>query len=257
MHRDANRAIRRTTDTSLRLFTRIMEGDGATMAQLVDETGNAKSSVYNHLQTLRKHGFIAKEGGRYHVGVRMLAYAERARTRKPEYDVARDAVDDLVEQVGDETGFTVEENDRAVLLYNAANVRDATFQPGKIGPLHVTAAGKAMLATFEDERIADIVDSYSHVSPTEHTITETEALLEEIALVRERGYSVVDQEFVEGMRSIGVSVSYPDGRLLGALHISAPAYRESLATFRDAVVDTITATATDLEDTIANGGELR
>lgn len=253
MNRDADGATRRTTDISLSMFNRIMDGNGATMAQLVEETGNAKSSVYNHLQTLRDHGLVAKEGETYHVGVRTLAYAERARTRKPEYAVVRDAVDDLVDQAGDEAGFAVEENDRAVLLYNAANVGDSTFRPGEIGPMHATAAGKAMLATFDDERIVEIIDAHGRSAPTEHTITDRDELLEEIASIREQGYSIVDQEFVEGMRSIGVAVCYPDGRLLGALHISAPAYRESLAVFRDGVADTITAAAADLERAIADG----
>jgi len=255
MDRNPDGATRRTTDISLSVFDLIMDNNGATMAQLVEETGKAKSSVYNHLQTLRKHGLIAKEGETYHVGVRTLAYAERARTRKPEYDVVRDAVDRLVEQAGDEAGFAVEENDRAVLLYNAANVGDATFQPGEMGPMHATASGKAMLATFDDDRIETIIGSYSHASPTEHTITDKEQLLDEVAAIRERGYSVVDQEFVEGMRSIGVAVSYPNGRLLGALHISAPAYREALGAFRDAVADTIASVAAELEQAIADGIE--
>ncbi|PSP82501.1 IclR family transcriptional regulator [Halobacteriales archaeon QS_1_68_17] len=251
MERPNDGAILQTTDASLGIFARIKDRGGATLGQLVAETRRAKSSVYAHLQTLRANDLVTKEGETYHVGLRTLGYAEQARTRKPEYDLARAAVDDLVERVGDESGFAVEENGRAILLYNAANVGGATFRIGEDGPMHATASGQAMLAAYPDDRVAEILDYRGLSSPSERAITDRDALFDELEAIRSRGYSVVDQEFVEGMRSVGTAVRYPDGRVFGALHVSAPAYRESKDQFRDAVADVLLSAGEALESEIA------
>jgi len=88
--------VLRTTDTSLSILALVEDREGATLPELVDATGNAKSSVYAHLRTLRRHDLLTKEGETYHVGLRTLGYAEQARSRKPEYELAGRAVDDLV-----------------------------------------------------------------------------------------------------------------------------------------------------------------
>jgi DNA-binding IclR family transcriptional regulator len=246
METDPDAAVLRTTDTSLSILARIESERGTTLAELVDATGNARSSVYAHLQTLRKHGLVAKEGETYHVGLRLLGYGEHARTRKPEYDLARTAVDDLVERVGDESGFAVAENGRAVLLYNAANVSDATFRVGETGPMHATAAGRAMLATYPEDRVEAALTARGRPRPD-----DVETLRAELERTRRRGYAVVDQEYVEGMRSVGAAATYPDGRVFGALHASAPAYRDTLREFRESVADAVRSAAADLERSLA------
>jgi DNA-binding IclR family transcriptional regulator len=247
MDRATDPNVLQTTDTSLSILASIKSKGGATLAELVEETGQARSSAYSHLQTLREHDLVTKEGETYHVGLPLLGYGEHAKCRKPEYDLARSAVDDLVERVGDEAGFAVPENGRAVLLYNAANVSDATFQVGEVGPMHATASGKAMLAAYSDAEVESVLAKHGLSSEDERGIGDPDALWEELERTRHRGYSVVDEEYVGGMRSMGVAVPYPDGRVFGALHVSAPAYRGTLEEFRSSVEAVMLPAAEALE----------
>jgi IclR family acetate operon transcriptional repressor len=248
MHETDDANTLQTTEVSLELFDHIRERGGATLRQLTAATGLSKSSVYVHLSTLQTRDLVTKEGEQYHVGLRILEYAEKARRRKPEYDLARETVDDLLERLGEECGFAVEENGRTVLFYNATNTRQPTFYTGKTGPMHATAAGKAMLSAYSKDVVDQIIDSHGLSGETEKTITDRDELMDELETIRERGYAVIDEEFVEGMHSISVPVRYPNGQVFGALHVSAPAYRQDDQGLWQLGVDELRLAASNLED---------
>jgi DNA-binding IclR family transcriptional regulator len=112
---------------------------------------------------------------------------------------------------------------------------------GRYYYLHNSAVGKAILAALPETRVNEILDRWGLPAETEYTVTDRETLLEDIARTEERGYSVNDQEAVEGLRSVGVPVTAPHGGVLGALDISGPLYRlppnDELASMLQDVVD--------------------
>jgi len=60
---------------------------------------------------------------------------------------------------------------------------------------------------------------------TPNTITDRDALLEELELIRRRGYSIDNMEHEFGIKCVGVPVFKRDGSLLGAMSISGPSLR--------------------------------
>ncbi|RLM48441.1 IclR family transcriptional regulator, partial [Halobellus sp. Atlit-31R] len=106
---------------------------------------------------------------------------------------------------------------------------------------HNSSVSKANLAGFPDTSVNEILDRWGLPAETEYTITDRDALMEDIERTSERGYSVNDQEAVEGLRSVGVPVTAPHGGVLGALDISGPLYRlppnEELASMLQDVVE--------------------
>lgn len=241
------------TEKSVRILELVCERDGIRMSEICSELDLSKSGVYSHLQTLHKAGFIVKEGEQYFISVRMLWFAEHARARKDEYQLAREAVDRLVDQTGEEVTFAVPENYRPVVYYEALPTDDnLTFLPGKRTHMHDAAVGKVMLAEFDDSDIERAVDLWGLPESTENTISSKEALYEEVEQVRERGYATLDEEFANGLRSVAASVTYPDGRLFGALSIIAPVYRISIDTLESKLAPKIVAAAGELEAEIAD-----
>lgn len=241
------------TEKSVQILELICRCDGIRMSEICSKLDLSKSSVYSHLQTLHKAGFIVKEGEQYFISVRMLWFAEHARTRKDEYELARRKVDQLVEETGEEATFAVPENYRPVVYYRALPTDDnPTFLQGKRTHMHDAAVGKAMLAEFDNDEIERAVDLWGLPESTEHTITSKEALYEEVEQVRERGYATLDEEFANGLRSVAASVTYPEGRLFGALSIIAPAYRVSIDALETKLAPKVVATTTKLEEQVAD-----
>ncbi|GAB3670058.1 IclR family transcriptional regulator [Halopiger thermotolerans] len=223
----------KTTKTSFAIVRAIRDGDGdgATLNELADRLGLAKSTVHNHLHTLVDEGFLVREGDTYHVGLEFLPFGEHARHRNPLYAPARRRVYSLAEQTGNEADFIVEENGRAYSLEYAISEstrgvsESSPFRAGNRFHMHNCASGKAMLAAMSEDRVRSIVDRWGLPATTEQTITDESELFEELEAIRRRGYAVNDEELIEGYRSIGAAITGPDGDVFGAFTVGGPTYR--------------------------------
>lgn len=256
----------KTTERSFELVEHIQRRDGATLAELRDEFGLAKSTVYKHLSTLESHGYLEKEGEQYHVGLKFHHHGEYARLRKRGYRLAGRTVRNLADRTDEEADFVVENDGRTITVHESYHpqnsYRDDPFattsdlsHSGTYYHMHCTAAGKALLAEFPDDRVEAVIECWGLPARTEKTITDRAILREDLERTRDRGYAVAEEEYVDGLCAVGVAVSNPDGSPLGALGMSIPTYRresEGLETEAAAVVG---EAARDLETAIeADGG---
>jgi DNA-binding IclR family transcriptional regulator len=92
---------------------------------------------------------------------------------------------------------------------------------GSRGPLNCGGAGKAMLA-FMDETEREQVYAAPLEALTPYTITDPARLRAEIEKIRERGYSIDDQEVVVGVYCVAVPILDRMGRAAGAISVTGP-----------------------------------
>lgn len=262
---DADKRVK-TTDRSLDLIERVQDHEGCTLATLVDELGLAKSTVYKHLSTLESRGYLVKEGETYYLGLKFHHHGEHARLRKRGYRLAGLKVQQITEQTSEEGDFVVENDGRVITIhesYHPSNPyrsdpdssTDGLSSSGTYYYMHCTAGGKALLAEFSTERVEAIVEKWGLPRQTDRTLTTKRALFEDLGAIRDRGYSITDQEFVEGLRAIGVAVNGPDGSAIGALSMSIPTYRRSERDYEQEASRHLLEAAADIEETIATEGD--
>lgn len=256
----------KTTERSFEFVEHIQRRNGATLAELVSEFGLAKSTVYKHLSTLESLGYLAKEGERYHVGLKFHHHGEYARLRKRGYRLAGRTVRELAERTDEEADFVVENGGRTITVYESYHpqnsYRDDLFattsdlsHSGTYYHMHCTAGGKALLAVLSDERVDAIVDRWGLPARTGNTITDRATLREDLSRTRERGYAVADEEYVDGLCAVGVAVSNPDGSPLGALAMSVPTYRRESEEFRTEAPQVVIDAARELEEALEDDPE--
>lgn len=92
-------------------------------------------------------------------------------------------------------------------------------------PLYTTASGKAILAfsTGTDPYISGLPQRLHRVTP--YTLETREDVQRAIEETRARGYSVDEQENVEGVRCVGAPVLDGDGRAQAAIVVQVPTVR--------------------------------
>lgn len=252
----------KTTVRSLEIIDFIQKRDGCSLATLVDELGLAKSTVYKHLCTLENHGYLVKEDGTYHIGLKFHHRGEYARLRKRGYRLAGRTVHELAERTNEEVDFVVENDGRVITIHESYHPShtyhdDHGFsaedlsQTGTYYRMHYTAAGKALLSQSDTDRVESIIERWGLPKRTERTITTRPELYEELERIRERGYAIADEEYAAGLRAVGVAVKNPDGSLLGGLSMSVPTYRRESETFEEEASQLIREAAADLEDELA------
>jgi DNA-binding IclR family transcriptional regulator len=190
----------RTTENTIRMVAALKELDGAGVTELATHLSMSKSTVHDHLATLRRHDYVTKDGDAYEIGLGFFEMGEYARKRRQICEVARPEVTDLAEETGELANLLVEEHSRGVYLYRARGEKAVTLDThtGKRRYLHDTALGKAILAHLPDDRVREILDRHGLPAATPNTITDRERLHEELAEIRERGVAYCGQKRVGG-----------------------------------------------------------
>lgn len=244
----------KTTETVFAILEILKERDGARITEVAEALELAKSTVHRHLTTLVEREYAVKEGDVYHVSLRFIELGEHARDRKKGYQLARTNVEELATETDERVQFIVEEHGWAVYVHRALGSHGVQTDPGigKRIPLHATSAGKSILAYLPDDRVSWIIDQRGLPAITDHTITDREELFDDLESIREQGYSVNNQENVDGLRAIGVPVLRPDNRVLGALSVSGPTRRMKGDWFAHELPDLLLGTANELELNIAH-----
>jgi DNA-binding IclR family transcriptional regulator len=171
------------------------------------------------------------------------------RDRKSEYAFAKETVEKLAQETDERAQFVVEEQGKRIFIHTATGEHavQADGTVGRQGPLHCSAAGKAIMAELPESRITEIIENQGLPSVTENTITDKDTFYEELKEVRERGIAFSFEESTIGLRAIASSVKMPNGSLLGSLSVSGPAHRMDGDQFKKDLPSTVQAFAQELE----------
>lgn len=216
----------RATETSFRILDALRALDGAGVTELASYLKLPKSTVHNHLQTLRRSEYVTKQGSEYGVGLRFLQLGEYARDRRGIATIGPPEIEKLAEETREMANLLVEEHGRGVFLYRAkgADAVHMDTHAGKRVHLHTTGFGKSILAHLPEERVEAIFDRHGLPRVTPNTITDRSRLKEELDEIRKQGYAYDDEERLEGLRCIAAPIVV-DGDVLGAVSVSGPKSR--------------------------------
>ena len=239
----------KTTETAFAIIDALEKRNGARVSEVAGDLDLAKSTVYRHLTTLVEQEWAAKEGDIYHVGLRFVEIGEHARTRKKGYQMAGKKVEELAAETDERAQFIVEEHGEGVYIYRGIGSHAVRTDSGigKRVPLHAISAGKAILARMSEEKVDQILDRQGLPSLTPNTITTREKLFDEFESIRKQGYSVNNEENIEGLCAVGVPIKNKDGSALGALSVSGPTRRMKGPWFEQDLPDLLLGTANELE----------
>lgn len=239
----------KSTEKLFAIVEALRERDGARVTELADDLDMPKSTVHRHLRTLEELEYVMKTGDIYHVGAKFLHVGSAVRNRDEAYVRIKPKVKELAAQTQERAQFMIEEHGYMVYVHREFGeqaVRTNT-QLGKQMPIHATSGGKAILAEMPDERVEAIVERHGLPEITENTITDEEALYDELRRIEEDGVSYNDQEYIDGLRAVSVPILRPDGQVLGAIGISGPSHRLKGELYRQELPDKLLGVANEIE----------
>lgn len=214
-----------------RIVERLVEMKAASVRELASEFDMPLSTMYEYINTLETINYITKgSDGQYRVSSFFLEIGNQVRRNCDIYIVAEPEIRRLAEQTGEFAGLMIEEDNLGVLLSMKKGEKVKRLQvnrtyPGVKSRLNTTSYGKAILAQLSDEEIRDVINQYGLYPRTENTITELEPLLEEMELIRQRGYALDDEECFDGMRGIGVPIISKEDDLIAGIALYGPPNR--------------------------------
>jgi IclR family acetate operon transcriptional repressor len=201
-------------------------GAGASLASLAVAAGLSQPTTLRYVGTLVRTGMVEKDPaeGTYRLGLGFLLLWERAVGDLDPRQVAGPYMEALRDAYGETVVLAAFWRERLVLI-DAREGLHTIKMGARIGqevPLHSNGVGKAVLAHLDAGERSALLDAHELSPVTPNTIVDRAALEQELALVRERGYAIDDEESTVGLRCVAVPIFDRHGIPAFAISVSAP-----------------------------------
>lgn len=195
-----------------------------TIAELAGLSGVSRPTTHRLVHTLARDGYVEinAESGRVGIGLTVLPFASHALDRNRLRLESLPHLRALTERTQQRTNLGVLHRNQ--VLYLAGVERPSMpmvySRFGKTAPAHCSSLGKAILAYMPTEDVDEILRQRPLERFTETTITTRDALDEELAKTKRRGYAIDMGELRPQSICIAAPIFDEFDRPAGAIGIS-------------------------------------
>lgn len=217
-----------SVDNALRILQMLRDSGQARVSDVAAELGIARSTAHRLLAMLVYRDFaVQAEDRSYRPGPAVAAEPLRGEPAQRLRQVMRPHMEALCDQVGETINLVVRLGTQTRFLHTveSAHVLRVGDRQGTILPAWKTSGGKALLAELPDAQLTALLRGASGRPPEGMTAAERRSLVNELRLVRDRGYAENIEESESGVCAVGLCVRDKTGDPVAALSVSAPSVR--------------------------------
>ena len=179
-----------------------------TLTEISQLTQLPLSTCHRIIATLEQGGFVSRGSDKkYRVGTKLWTIAQHAPLTERLRESALPTLARLYEETGENVTLAVLDQGQALYVDRLVGERSipTVSRVGGHLPLHTTGVGKVLLA-FQPQHAIEQYLSRPLAQPTEKSLTNPQALREDLAQVKARGYSVTREEMSRGSGSVAVPI---------------------------------------------------
>jgi IclR family pca regulon transcriptional regulator len=199
---------------------------GLTLTEVAKRTGVSRATARRLLLTLTALGYAAQVGRQFTLRPKVLSLGLAYIASFSLPSLARPFMEELVEQVHESCSVSVLDGIDIVYVARVPSKRIMSIDIG-VGtrlPATITSMGRVLLAALPDDALQAVLAAARNQSrpsylPTNHALTDPEALAAAIRQCRQQGFAFVDQELEEGLRSIAVPIRDRNGLVVAAMNL--------------------------------------
>ena len=213
-------------DRGLEILSILERKNSASITELADELCINKSSASRLVDTLIQHDLVQRDSvtKKYRLGFRILQLGEGVKRRLNVVAIARPFLSRLCEQLNESVHLCTFNNN---MVYVVDQVRsdkpyNLSATVGLIEPMHSSSVGKCILAFKESEYTKKLLGNYEMKAFTPNTIVTKEALLKNLAEIREQGYALDSEEMAVGVWCIAAPIYNYKGNVQYSIGVSGP-----------------------------------
>jgi IclR family transcriptional regulator, acetate operon repressor len=232
----------RSVRTALSVFEAVAEHQPVGLSALARHLDLPKATVQRSLSTLAEAGWLVQDlldPGRWMVSARFAVLADASPVAQAVRAAARAPLADLRDQTGETVGLFTIDGDHMEMLdgIEGTHLVRAVARSGPL-PIHVSAAGRAMLACLPADQRRAAVERLARVRPadgggngkalpryTDRSALDVASLLVHIAEAERTGYAVVDGEYVPDVCGIGAAIRRSGGAPAAGIALLGPSHR--------------------------------
>jgi DNA-binding IclR family transcriptional regulator len=182
-----------------------------------------KSTTYNLLNTLVSVNYLERvEGELYALGTAIIGLTPNVRVNVELRDRAAPFLRKLADNTGESVYLTIRDGDHALYIYaiESSGRLLARTAVGVRAPLYCTSVGKAMLAFLPPDEVDTLYQEAGLTAYTDNTLTDLAALHDDLRAVRERGFSIDNQEHELNTYCLGAPLFDARSQIIGSCSVS-------------------------------------
>ena len=201
---------------------------GVTYSEIVAALDLPKSSVHRILKDLTDLGYLNfnLETKRYFGSLRLAALGAEVMSHFQLRDHVRPYLLDLHRETDHTSNLGILDGTMGVFV-DKIESKDFGIklfsEIGKTFPSHCTGLGKTLLAFSSEDTVAKLLEAPLEAI-TEKTITDPEKFRGELALIRDRGYAIDNEEITRGIMCVAAPVFGFNSEIICAISLTFPAY---------------------------------
>lgn len=199
-------------------------GGDATLSELATAADLPLPTIHRLLRTLVSLGYARQLANRrYALGPQLVRLGEVANRQFGR--IAMPQLKELVERLGETANLATIDGDRVIYVSQAPSPHAMRMftEVGRRSYMHSSGVGKAILSQLDDAEVREIVGRAGMPVATPHTLGTVDALLDDLATSRRRGYAIDDGEQEIGVRCYAMAV--PGMPIPTAVSVSGPVAR--------------------------------
>ena len=195
------------------------------VSEIAERTNMPRSTAHRWCLSLRQVGFLDQDRARdeYRLGMGLFQLGNIVLSSLDLHKEARPVVESLTEASREAVHLCVFDGIRMVFVSHTAGGRAGRNNSTTVleaSPCYCTSVGKAALAFQTDAVIQRTIDMGLQ-GFTRNTITDADALWEELRITRERGYSIDNGEMEPHVRCVGAPIRNASGNVVAAISVSS------------------------------------
>ncbi|MBF9050736.1 helix-turn-helix domain-containing protein [Roseobacter sp. HKCCD9010] len=224
-----------------------------TLSQVAAETGMSRATARRFLLTLVKEGYVVTDGKMFDLTPKVLDLGFSVLSTIGVWDRARPFMERLSDQTGESVSAAILDGLDVVYVagVQAHNIISVGITVGSRISAFYTANGRVLLAAQPEEHWDAIIKNAQLIPRTPRSVTKKAQFREILADVRQKGWSLVDQELELGLLSIAIPLHYRSGVLAGSINIAIPSVRATPEDMVEIYLPQLQDTADQIQKSLA------
>ncbi len=203
-----------SVECALDILEAFRDSEELTLNDFSQRVGFNKSRAFRLLYTLADRGYVerAHNGSHYKLGMKLFEYATHF--RRDLKSIAQPFMRQLHDRFNETINLGIIHSGEILyidLLESSRPFRMAAMIGSRM-PIQSTSLGKAIMAFSAEEEF----EAFLHRLP----LAEARKMRKELEVVRQRGYSLDDEENEHGVACIGAAISDGRGTAMAAMSVS-------------------------------------
>lgn len=221
-----------------------------TLNELAEKTGLNKATTRRLAYNLEARGFLQQSAGdkTYRLGMHLFELGRYVLSNMELRNCARPHLESLSKQLGATVLFSIPSDEFWIVIEKIFGYHTISM-PSEIGTRRELSSGlqgQIFLSGMDDETVRKILVRHPLKAFTPLSITDNDKYWPVLQKVRENGYAIESEEYMEGLMGIAVPVKNHRKQTVASVLVGLPAKRSEDKPYIESVVKMIKETGAQI-----------